>query len=229
MFKSRVFSVEAVVNLILETYKGRGDSKLSLAIPGGRSPGPILSELSKRMSPEDKKRLSLLWVDERLVPQGDTDRNDASTLKSWEEGGALPGNVLPMPTGPDLNHEESIANYESSLMEACENGIIDVCLIGIGEDGHFASLFPNHPLLKVTKRVAIIEDSPKQPPLRMTLSLPQIKTSRLNIVLCFGSEKGNVFRKSQLGAEKSLPVSLLNPENTIWFLDDDAVKASQEG
>jgi 6-phosphogluconolactonase/glucosamine-6-phosphate isomerase/deaminase len=56
----------------------------------------------------------------------------------------------------------------------------------------------------------------------MTLSLPLIKASALNIVLCFGSEKGEVFKRVKTGPSKQFPISLLNKKNTVWFLDEDA-------
>ncbi len=221
MIESRIFSVDAVVDLILEKFKNKADQPFSLAIPGGRSPGPILTELSKQMTDDDKKRLTLLWVDERLVPLDSPDRNDLATLSAWKQGGSLPKRVLTMP-GPEGDLKKACDEYEKKLLSACPNGKIDVCLLGIGEDGHFASLFPNHSVLDNKEHVTIVNDSPKAPPLRMTLSLPLIKASALNIVLCFGSEKGEVFKQVKIGSTKQYPISLLNSNNTFWFLDEAA-------
>jgi 6-phosphogluconolactonase len=227
VFSFKSFSVDAVVKLIIDQLNKSSNDKLSLAIPGGRSPGPILKELSSSLSSEMKSNLSLLWVDERIVPLDHADRNDLATLSFWKEGGDLPAKVLSM-SGPTENLKAACDAYEDQLLQNCLDEKIDVCLLGIGEDGHFASLFPNHPALGFQGRVTTVNDSPKPPSLRMTLSLPQIKSSSLNIVLCFGSEKGKVFSEVNKGASKNLPISLLDPDNTVWFLDKEAVTASKE-
>ncbi len=195
----------------------------TLAIPGGRSPGPVLTELARMMDPFVRERLHLLWLDERAVPCGHVDRNDAPTLVAWQVGGALPAHIHAMPAElPDL--EAAAAAYAETLAMATQGRPLDVCLIGIGEDGHFASLFPNHAGLKELSPVFAISDSPKPPARRVTLSLGVIAAARLNVVLVMGAAKGAVAQQAIAKPNNPhLPVSLLPKDRLVWFLDDAAL------
>ncbi len=198
----------------------------TFAIPGGRSPGPILSLLAASLEPYVCERITLLWVDERAVPRGHEDRNDCATLAAWEEGGPLPGCVAPMPAeAEDL--EAAAAAYAQTVAEATKGEPIDVCLIGIGEDGHLASLFPEHEGLKELDPVFAIYDSPKLPPRRLSLSLGIISQARLRLIVARGGEKGAVAaRVQQHGPQPKLPVSLLPVSDTYWFLDEAAAQVA---
>ncbi len=199
--------------------------RATLAIPGGRSPGPVLTALAAICEPFLRERLHLLWLDERAVPVGHADRNDAPTLAAWQAGGGLPAHVYPMPA-EQSDLEAATAAYAATLQQATGGtGIIDACLIGIGEDGHMASLFPNHPGLQELADVFAIYDSPKPPPKRMSLSLPVLHRARYHIVIALGTVKGVVAKKAKSGPDKSLPVSLLPANKTVWYLDDAAVAA----
>jgi 6-phosphogluconolactonase len=201
------------------------NGRATLAIPGGRSPAPVLTELARICDPFLRERLSLLWLDERAVPRGHPDRNDAPTIAAWQAGGALPARVLPMPAEePDL--EAAAARYAATLREATAGGALDACLVGIGEDGHCASLFPNHPGLKELADVFAITDSPKPPPRRLTLSLPVLHRAGFLAVLALGEAKGRVARAARERADPSIPVSLLPQEKCFWYLDDAAAAAA---
>jgi 6-phosphogluconolactonase len=200
--------------------------RATLAIPGGRSPGPVLAALAGLCEPFLRERLALLWLDERAVPRGHPDRNDAPTIAAWESGGSLPARVLPMPAeDPDL--DVAAARYAATLAEATAGAGLDACLVGIGEDGHCASLFPNHPGLRELADVFAVTDSPKPPPRRLTLSLPVLHRADHLVVLALGAAKGRVAREARLRADPALPVSLLPREKTLWYLDDEAAGAAR--
>jgi 6-phosphogluconolactonase len=215
---------EALHSLLDAAAASRG--RAILAIPGGRSPGPVLTALAGLCEPFLTERLHLLWLDERAVPIGHPDRNDAPTLAAWQAGGALPAHVYPMPAEQD-DLEAAAASYSQVLRAATNgSGIIDVCLIGIGEDGHIASLFPHHGGLQELADVFVITDSPKPPARRLSMSLPVLHRARQHVVLALGKAKGEVAKKARLGPDKSLPVSLLPSSKTVWYLDDAAVEAA---
>lgn len=214
---------EALYTLLDQAAATRG--RATLAIPGGRSPGPVLTALAGLCSPFVRERLHLLWLDERAVPLGHADRNDAPTLAAWQAGGALPAFVHPMPAErADL--DAAAAEYAEVLRHATGgSGVIDVCLVGIGEDGHLASLFPNHAGLKELAEVFAIHDSPKPPAKRLTLSLPVLHRAGQHVVLALGAAKGAVAVRAVKGADPALPVSLLPRGRTVWYLDDAAAAA----
>ena len=194
----------------------------TLAIPGGRSPGPVLTALAGMLDPFVRSRLHLLWLDERAVPIGHADRNDLPTLAAWQAGGPLPAHVHPMPAeAADL--DAAAETYQQTLRSATRDGILDACLIGIGEDGHFASLFPDHPGLSELAEVFPVFDSPQPPPRRLTRGLAPIARARLRLVLALGQAKGVVARRARSGPDRALPISLLPLADTVWFLDDPAV------
>ena len=160
--------------------------RATLAIPGGRSPGPVLTHLARICDAFVRERLSLLWLDERAVPPGHAERNDAATLAAWDAGGARPAQVLAMPAErSDL--EAAAEDYTRMLHQATGDGVLDVCLIGLGEDGHLASLFPRHAGLTELSDCFVVSDSPKPPPRRLTVSLPVMSRARPRVVLRAGT------------------------------------------
>lgn len=196
--------------------------RASLAIPGGSSPGPVLSALAGLLEDWILQRLHLCWVDERAVPVGHEDRNDQAMLAHWRAGGAEPAHVHPMPAErSDL--EAAAMDYAGTIRSATGDGIFDVVLLGIGPDGHIASLFPDHPGLDQFAEVFPVIDSPKPPPRRLTLSLPVLARARQRLVLVQGEQKGAVAERVRAGERgPQLPVSLLPEQRTVWYCDEDA-------
>ncbi len=214
---------DALLALLDAAAAERG--RATLAIPGGRSPGPVLTALAARMDPFVRSRLHLLWVDERAVPVGHGDRNDAPTLAAWIAGGPLPAYVHAMPAdAQDLT--AAAATYATTLAHATGgDSVLDVAFLGMGEDGHIASLFPDHPGLNDLDPVFAVTDSPKPPARRLTLSLPVLVRARARVVLALGAAKGAIYARTRLGPDRHVPVSLLPRDGTIWYLDDAAVAA----
>ena len=198
--------------------------RATLAIPGGRSPGPVLTELAGMCGPYLRDALHLLWVDERAVPVGHADRNDGATLAAWEAGGPLPAHVHAMPAEQD-DLEAAAAAYAATLDAATGGGDLDVAFLGIGEDGHIASLFPDHPGLDELDPVFAVTDSPKPPPRRLSMSLGVIRAARYQVVLALGEAKGQVLAAVRRGSSRTYPVSLLG-DKAVWFVDDAAAKAA---
>lgn len=215
---------EVLVAALEDAAARRG--RATLAIPGGRSPGPVLSHLASICTPFLRDRLHLLWLDERAVPPGHPDRNDAGTLSAWDAGGLRPRHIHPMPAEGDL--EQAAAGYAAELRAATGGGPLDACLIGLGEDGHLASLFPHHPGLGELSDCFAVYDSPKPPPRRLSLSLPVLATARMRLVLCLGAAKGWCWRRFRSGPDHGCPASLLPQDGTSWYLDDAAVRAAAD-
>lgn len=199
--------------------------RATLAIPGGRSPGPVLTALARLVDGFLRPRLHLLWLDERAVPLDHADRNHAPTLAAWRAGGELPGQVHVMPAErADL--QAAADEYARTLQAATAGAGLDACLIGMGEDGHIASLFPRHPGLSDLSDVLVISDSPKPPPRRLTLSLPVLHRAGSHLILALGAAKGAVARRARQGADPALPVSLLPAQRCVWYADDAAMAAA---
>merc|ERR1712146_296047 len=102
-----------------------------------------------------------------------------------------------------------------------DNGVIDLVLLGMGPDGHTASLFPGHALLNETeKSVASITDSPKPPPQRITLTLPVINKARNIAFMATGASKCDALRSIFRDSDCQLPSAKV--ERAIWFVDEAA-------
>ena len=109
---------------------------------------------------------------------------------------------------PDL--DAAARAYEAQLVERLGTPpALDVALLGVGPDGHVCSLFPGHALLRETVRfVAPIEDSPKPPPRRLTLTLAALAAARLLVVGAFGAAKAAVVREAFDDEKSNLPLAL---------------------
>lgn len=147
----------------------------------------------------------------------------------------LPGNVYAI--NDALSPEGAADDYATCLKHLVTNKVIetssisgfpkfDLMLLGMGPDGHVASLFPGHPLVKENEKwVTFIKDSPKPPPERITFTFPVINSSAyIALVICGAGKAGPVH--AALGDSQSpdiLPVQMVSPEGELaWFLDKDA-------
>jgi 6-phosphogluconolactonase len=215
---------EALILLLDGAAAQRG--RATLAIPGGRTPAPTLTALARMCDPFLRARLHLLWLDERALPPGDDQRNDGATLQAWQRGGPLPAHVHPMPAEMADLHAAA-ASYALTLDQACAGSPLDACLVGFGEDGHVASLFPQHPGLRELATVFPVFDSPKPPARRLTLGLGVLHRAGTLAVLALGADKGAVAKRAWLGPDERLPVSLLPQKRCLWYLDDEAARAAR--
>ncbi len=222
------YSPDAVAEALLLLLDGAAAARgrATLAIPGGRTPAPTLTALARMCDPFLRARLHLLWLDERAVPPNDAERNDAATLAAWQRGGPLPAFVHAMPAeAADLH--AAAASYGATLEQACAGDPLDACLVGFGEDGHVASLFPQHPGLRELAPVFPVVDSPKPPARRLTLGLTVLSRARMLTVLALGRDKGALAKRAWQGPDARLPVSLLPQERCLWYLDDEAAAAAR--
>ncbi len=210
---------EFLLPSLLQGVRERGHCLLG--IPGGRSPNAVLCQLAGLIPENIRRCLHLVWLDERAVPQGHADRNDASTLAAWRQGGADPAHIHPMMAHDqhDLSIQAEAYHHLLKPLLTAEGGL-DAALVGMGEDGHMASLFPGHPLLQRKDSLTlIIEDSPKPPARRLTLSLPVIARSSVIAVLAIGEAKREALIQAKLGPTPKVPVSLLPDSRTVFYTD----------
>uniref|UniRef100_A0A2P2I5T2 6-phosphogluconolactonase n=1 Tax=Hirondellea gigas TaxID=1518452 RepID=A0A2P2I5T2_9CRUS len=173
----------------------------------------------------------LLLCDERMVPLTSPD----STLAAYIDGlvSATPltqQQFLAVDT--DKTAAEAATLYEQKIRELCGDSsaslpVLDLLLLGVGPDGHTASLFPGHPLLgEKTAWVAAITDSPKPPPSRVTLTLPVINSARCCVLALSGAEKADMIKRLRRERDSPvcadhLPASMVRPYNgeLVWLLD----------
>ena len=191
--------------------------RASIGLSGGRTPAPAYRALAAEpvRSRVDWGRVRFYFADERAVPPGDPESNFRLARETLIDPlGIPPRNVHRMKGEyPDL--EAAAIEYEAHL-----DGPIDVLVLGLGEDGHVASLFPGSSWLSETKRrVAVVTDSPKPPPRRLTLTPRVLSEARQVLVLVTGNAKAAAVARALEGGEgpSQVPGRLVRERD--WYLD----------
>jgi 6-phosphogluconolactonase len=222
---------ERLVDVIVAAVTARG--RALIVLTGGRNGTKLLRYLGAHSQRIDWTRVHVFWGDERYVAEDDDDRNDKQAREALLDHIDIPaGNVHAMPAsdgefGRDL--AAAALAYEHVLAASAEPGEaapnFDVHLIGVGEEGHVDSVFPDSPAVRETSRMVLsVDGSPKPPPQRITLTLPAIRCAREVWMLVSGSEKADAVAAAVGGADPvSVPAAgAVGREHTIWFLDSDA-------
>ncbi|XP_061358185.1 probable 6-phosphogluconolactonase 4, chloroplastic [Gastrolobium bilobum] len=205
------------------------------------SGGSLINYLRELLEPPyadslDWHKWHVFWVDERVVPKTHEDSNYKLALDGFLSKVPIPpGNVYAI--NDALSAEGAADDYETCLRHLVKNNVIalssvsgfpkfDLMLLGMGPDGHVASLFPGHPLVEENKKwVTFIKDSPKPPPERITFTFPVINSSAYIALVVTGAGKADAVH-SALGRSQNsdkLPAAMVSPEGELkWFLDKGA-------
>ncbi len=175
-------------------------------------------------SPLDASKLQLWWGDERFVPATDPARNSLQAVTRLARTVSIKSADTHMMAAADGRKDphESAAEYETELGATT----FDITLLGIGTDGHVASLFPNHPSSEPTTRSVIgVTDSPKEPPERITLTAQFLNRSHEVWYLATGASKADAVAAT-LDGDPAMPGSGIKGDvATLWFLDREAAAA----
>ncbi len=187
-----------------------------MAVSGGHTPWRMLRDLADESMPW--KDVHVVQVDERVAPAGSPDRNLTRLIESLIERAALSsGQIHAMPVGdPDL--EAAAASYARLLQQiAGSPPILDLVHLGLGPDGHTASLVPGDPVLQVTDRDVAVTGTYQQRK-RMTLTYPMLNRSRRVLWLVTGPEKVRMLARLQSG-DVSIPSGRIRQDNALVLAD----------
>lgn len=190
-----------------------------IAVSGGHTPWVMLRALAKETVPW--KKMHVVQVDERVAPAGDPDRNLTHLRESLLEQAPLPPeNIHPMPVeASDL--EAAAKQYAATLAQlAGSPPVLDLAHLGMGPDGHTASLVPDDPVLNVTNADVAITGV-YMGRRRMTLTYPILNRSRRILFLVTGKEKVDMLPKL-LAADTSIPSGRIRQDNVLILADRDA-------
>jgi 6-phosphogluconolactonase len=199
-----------------------------MTLSGGGTPRLLYQELAapKYHARIEWRRVELFWGDERFVPHTDERSNYRMVRETLlAHAPVLIDHVHPIITEGDP--ETSAHRYEALLQSVYgsdvlvpEKPLFDIVLLGMGENGHTASLFPGAASLQERKRWVLAVNGPTEP--RITLTYPAIDSSRAIAFLITGGEKADVVRRVYEGDEK-LPASRVRSDGSVyWFLDKAA-------
>lgn len=190
------------------------------AVSGGRTPWIMLRALASEQIPWDK--VHIFQVDERVAPAGDPDRNLTHLRESLLERAPLPEqNLHPMPV-EHADPESGAAKYSKTLEQLAGNPpILDLVHLGMGPDGHTASLIPGDPVLNVTDR-DVATTGVYQGRRRMTLTYPVLNRARRILWLITGADKKAALQKMR-AADPSIPAGRIRQDQAVVLADDAAV------
>lgn len=169
--------------------------------------------------------VEVFFGDERCVGECDAGRNDAAAREAFLRGVPVPPeNVHTVPAlAPDAAERYEALLRERLRAPAPEVPVLDLVLLGIGEDGHTASLFPGHPAAAEASRLVVrVDGAPKPPPSRVTFTLPLLNAARTVAFVVSGREKSGVLARV-LAGERGLPAACVDPpDGERLFLIDRA-------
>lgn len=206
-----------------------------LVLTGGGIGTKVLAEVAAAPARDsvDWRGVDFWWGDERFVPAGHPDRNETGARNALlDRIDADPARIHPMPgpDGPDGDDPEAAAKrYAAELRAAARPGdpggvpVFDILLLGIGPEGHIASLFPQMPQLSDPNPVVAVHDSPKPPPVRITLTFGPITGAREVWILASGGEKADAVARAAEGTDPArLPAAGARGAGRTLFLVDEA-------
>ncbi|MBF0470402.1 MAG: 6-phosphogluconolactonase [Gammaproteobacteria bacterium] len=205
---------EAVAHLIIETLQPRlkQGHRVHMVVPGGRSPQPIFKLL--RSSVPDWSQIEIYPSDERALPRNHPERNDLMIRSLLQGEGGLPAaNFHPIPA--ELGAVAAAVAYHQLLQSRPP---FDIALLGMGEDGHTASLFPDNPALSDPAEAVAVFAAPKPPPERVSLGLQRLQQARLTILLATGAGKQTALQQIRQG----IPLPAAQVGADLCFCDQAA-------
>lgn len=208
--------------------------RLLIALPGGSTPKTLYQTLA---SPDWNERfrwprITFLFGDERCVPPDHPESNYGMALAAlFQPLGIDPEHVHRM-RGENPDHESAAREYESTLRSVtrCADRDVprlDLILLGLGDDGHTASLFPGTPALCEREKLVTVGQAPRGIPFRLTITLGVINRATVVLFLVTGSAKAPVVRavlEPRSEADRALPAAMVAPGEgrLIWMLDQSA-------
>lgn len=213
----RRLAAELIAKRIHFAVQARG--RCSLALSGGSTPGPVYEELGNSDLAETVpwSQLEIYFADERAVPADHSDSNyrlvKDTLLKSHPE--AL-GQMFRMPADA-ADRDQAAKRYARLLPDP-----LDVLVLGLGPDGHTASLFPGSPAIDEAEQRVVAVTAPKPPPERMTITPVVIRRARSIVMIAAGAEKAPAVARALTGVEdpKTTPGQLAR--RATWVLDQAA-------
>ncbi len=207
----------------------RENGRFSVALSGGSTPRQLYARLAQPAlaSRVNWEAVHLFWGDERCVPPNHADSNYRMAMESLRV--PIPEQNIHRIQG-ELSPEEAAAQYEKELRDFFEETPrFDLILLGLGDDGHTASLFPDSPALRErTRWVAAVPHETPPPPLvpRVTLTLPVLNAARQVIFLVSGAGKAERLAEVLHAptVSPSLPASMIQPDDgeLLWLIDKPA-------
>ncbi|CAF1254597.1 unnamed protein product, partial [Didymodactylos carnosus] len=217
------YKVETLITELLYSSQSSTKSYVTIGLSGG-SLIKILSNILPYLALPWAK-IRFFFVDERFVQFTSEDSTYHLYNKLFRQLPLTEKNICKI--NPQLENVEQCAkDYEQKLKELLnedEDQTFDILLLGIGPDGHTASLFPNHSVLNVSDcLVTYVKDSPKPPSERVTLTMSTINKSKYILICVTGGSKAQIVKEVIKDKNNQYPIGQVREKNVFWYLDQEA-------
>jgi 6-phosphogluconolactonase len=191
----------------------------AIALSGGSTPKPVYALLGQS---EELRALPIIWVvvDERYVPIDHPDSNAGMMEKTLFADGIAPSHRF-LRFRTELNDPAATARAFEDEWRALGIETLDLVLLGVGDDGHTASLFPGTPVLQVEDRIAAEVFVPRLDTWRVTITSPVIRAAKSRMVLVAGASKKPILEQVRAGADYPI-AQVTNDAGETWWLVDGA-------
>ena len=217
-------SQEIILSRLRDSLETR--ARFTIALAGGSTPKPLYEALAKESLPWSK--IHVFWGDERYVPATDKDSNQKMAREAWLDNIDIPAeNIHPMnttagePEGDAQQHEAELHQFFQT--QEGEFPAFDLILLGMGDDGHTASLFPHTAALKERDRLVTVGSKDGQP--RLTFTIPLINQARCVLFLVAGANKRPALQEvfAPQADDEHYPSRSIQPQGELlWLLDQSA-------
>ena len=210
-------TADDLLRTLMERIGATGEAHLCLT--GGSIAARLYRRIGDLEAPVDWSRVHLWWGDERWLPRGNAGRNDLAAREGLGETVWQQAQRHTMPAAEEgLDLDAAASAYGDELGDTR----FDLCLLGVGPDGHVASLFPDHPSSRAPGTVIPVRDSPKPPPERISLTHRVINASDEVWLVVSGPDKAHAVGEA-LTPNSSLPAALVaGRTHTSWRVDRGA-------
>jgi 6-phosphogluconolactonase len=201
--------------------------RFDLAVSGGRTPAGLFARLTADpwRAAFDVARTHVWFADERAVPPDHPDSNYRMVRETLLAPLGIPESHAHRMRGEMADLVAAADAYAATLPER-----LDLVVLGIGEDGHTASLFPGSPLVaELVRRVAAVFDAPKPPPRRLTLTPPALRAARGVMMLAEGPAKADAVAAALAGTGETGAVPARLVRERDWYLDPAAAARLAQG
>ncbi len=199
-----------------------------VALTGGTIAGEIHRRIAEQAAAHDVDwtRIVFWWGDERFVAPDSDDRNAKSAREDFLDAvGAT--NIHEMPSTTETPSASEAARIYGDELRAAGAGEFDLVMLGMGPDGHVASLFPGYPQLDIDDTIAVpVTDSPKPPPERVSLTFAALNRSKAVWFLVTGAEKAAATARAWAfeGTVHETPARGIQGPSVTWFVDEAAAR-----
>lgn len=207
-----------IARLLEEAREQRAAAHVALS--GGGTPARTYELLAQTL--DGWQEVDVWFADERCVPPDHEQSNYRLAAQTLLDPAGVPSDRVHRMLG-EMGPQEGARRYADEL-RLLEGAPLDVAVLGIGPEGHIASLFPQHSALNARddEPCVGVSDSPKPPPQRITLTLPVLRAVRRCLVIATGSEKAGAISGMLGEPTEEIPASLLPRERLTVIVDDDA-------